>query len=99
MAKQDSWRPHAVGCTLTHEEYQALAVVLARDALRLGAIRNRLARNRATQPLFDTDRFRRHVEAAYRQIWQLHSNGDNPRTFHVAGVESAFGRTRRRVNE
>ena len=27
MAKQDSWRPHAVGCTLTHEEYQALCEV------------------------------------------------------------------------
>ncbi len=54
MAKQDSWRPHAVGCTLTHEEYQALCEVrralgLTTRDLLLAAIRRariRLAKER-----------------------------------------------------
>src|SRR5207244_3040228 len=60
---------HAVGLpelvTQSPADYEALALALATDAARLDAIREKLARNRDTHPLFDTDRFRRHIEAAY----------------------------------
>ena len=46
-------------------EYEALALRLATDASLLRGLRQRLAQNRATCPLFDTDRFRRHIESAY----------------------------------
>jgi len=42
----------------------------------VGAYRN--AHNRLTHPLFDT-RFRRHIEAAYRYMWQLWQNGETTR--------------------
>jgi predicted O-linked N-acetylglucosamine transferase (SPINDLY family) len=51
--------------TETAEDYEALALALARDRARLGALRDRLAANRATAPLFDTPRLARDLEAAY----------------------------------
>jgi hypothetical protein len=45
--------------------------------------RNRLATNRLTHPLFDTDRFRRHIEAAYLQMWEIWQRGERPRNFAV----------------
>ena len=47
------------------EDYEALALKLARDPAALQALRERLEQNRATQPLFDTARFTRNLEAAY----------------------------------
>jgi predicted O-linked N-acetylglucosamine transferase (SPINDLY family) len=49
----------------TADEYVALACDLAHDRPRLDAIRARLAANRLTCPLFDTDGYTRHLEAAY----------------------------------
>jgi len=54
--------------TGTAEEYEALALALARDPARLKALRDRLAANRATAPLFDTPRLARELEAAYREM-------------------------------
>jgi len=33
--------------------------------------------------LFDTDRFRRHLESAYEPLWQRHERGDSPPGFAV----------------
>jgi len=54
--------------TETAEDYENLAVALARDPARLKALRDRLAANRATAPLFDTPRLARDLEAAYVQM-------------------------------
>ncbi len=60
---------HAIGLpelvTATLDEYEALALRLARDREALRAIRQKLEANRGTHPLFDTDRLRRHIESAY----------------------------------
>ena len=37
------------------------------------------AANRPTVPLFDTDRFRRHIEPAYRTMWKISQRGEPPR--------------------
>jgi protein O-GlcNAc transferase len=34
-------------------------------------------------PLFDTDRFRRHIEAAYLTAWEIWRRGERPRSFAV----------------
>jgi predicted O-linked N-acetylglucosamine transferase (SPINDLY family) len=82
---------HAVGLpelvTASLEEYQALALKLARGDRLLGELRARLQRNRASAPLFDTDRFRRHIESAYRTMWEIWQRGDKPRAFAVEPVE------------
>ena len=73
--------------TNTSEEYEALALKLARDGNALGALKSKLARNRLTHPLFDTDRMRRHVEAAYEAMWQRHQRGQPPAGFTVPSIE------------
>ncbi|HEV8680570.1 MAG TPA: tetratricopeptide repeat protein [Stellaceae bacterium] len=65
-------------------DYEALALALARDGNRLAAIRAKLARHRDTFPLFDTDRFRRHLESAYETMWQRYQRGEPPASFAVA---------------
>jgi len=63
--------------------YEALALKLAQDARLLGTLHAKLARNRLTHPLFDTDRFRRHIESAYETMWEIWQRGERPRAFAV----------------
>jgi predicted O-linked N-acetylglucosamine transferase (SPINDLY family) len=65
------------------EDYAALALKLARDPALLGALREKLARNRLSHPLFDTARFCRHIELAYRRMWEIHRRAEPPRSFSV----------------
>jgi len=65
------------------EDYEALALKLATDSALLASIRRKLADNRAECPLFDGDRFRRHIEAAYATMWDIHRRGERPRNFRV----------------
>jgi len=65
------------------EEYQALALELATEPSLLQSIRRKLAENRLACPLFDTDRFRRHIEAAYSTMWDIYRRGEAPRSFKI----------------
>jgi predicted O-linked N-acetylglucosamine transferase (SPINDLY family) len=67
--------------TQTQQDYEALAVRLARDPAALAAIRQKLTRD---CPLFDTDLFRRTIEAAYEKMWQAWLAGENPKAFTVS---------------
>ncbi|HEY6259507.1 MAG TPA: UDP-N-acetylglucosamine-peptide N-acetylglucosaminyltransferase [Xanthobacteraceae bacterium] len=64
-------------------EYEALGLRLAIDAPLLHDFRHRLEQNRSTCSLFDTDRFRRHVEQAYTTMWEIQQRGEAPRSFRV----------------
>lgn len=68
------------------EEYRALAIRLGGDAQQLAAMKQRLAENRASRPLFDTDRFRRHVESAYETLWRRAEQGLPPESFSVDAI-------------
>jgi protein O-GlcNAc transferase len=72
--------------THTLGEYESLAFALADDKARLDAVKATLARNRDTYPLFDTDRFRRHIESAYETMWQRQQRGAPPADFAVAPI-------------
>jgi predicted O-linked N-acetylglucosamine transferase (SPINDLY family) len=50
------------------EDYEALALELAANPALLKATRDKLARNRATTALYDSDRFRKNIEAAYEAM-------------------------------
>jgi predicted O-linked N-acetylglucosamine transferase (SPINDLY family) len=65
---------------ITHsvEEYEALALKLATNPLQLADIRRKLANNRLTTPLFDSRRFTKHMEAAYRAMVERHRAGLPP---------------------
>jgi protein O-GlcNAc transferase len=78
---------HAVGLselvTDRLEDYEAMALRLARDRELLGGFRERLARNRLSFPFFDTKRFVGHIEAAYTTMWKRWQRGERPRSFSV----------------
>lgn len=65
------------------EAYEALALDLATDPARLAALKARLAAQRETAPLFDTDLSRRHIEAAYSAAWERQRRGEPPAAFDV----------------
>ncbi|MGH6920585.1 MAG: tetratricopeptide repeat protein [Geminicoccaceae bacterium] len=69
--------------TNTLEDYEALALRLATDDSLRRRVRESLEANRATHPLFDGARFRRHIEAAYETMWRLWQRGESPRSFSV----------------
>jgi predicted O-linked N-acetylglucosamine transferase (SPINDLY family) len=69
--------------TFSTDEYESRAVELALEPAKLRALRQRLAENRSRAPLFDTDRFRRHLEAAYDEMWSRHESGQEPSSFSV----------------
>lgn len=52
----------------TVTDYESTAIDLALDQARLNEIKNRLARNRSTAPLFDAKRFARNLENAFLQM-------------------------------
>lgn len=51
------------------ESYEAKAIELGRSPDRLKSLRRQLKNARETMPLFDTAKWSRNVEAAYRAVW------------------------------
>jgi predicted O-linked N-acetylglucosamine transferase (SPINDLY family) len=78
---------HAVGLpelvTQSLEDYEALALKLARDPELLSGIRHKLQDNLRIAALFDTDRFRRNLEQAYSTMVDIWKRGETPRSFRV----------------
>ncbi|HYE48597.1 MAG TPA: tetratricopeptide repeat protein [Azospirillaceae bacterium] len=64
-------------------EYEETALALAREPDTLAAFRRRLEAARARSPLWDTPRFARHLEQAYRTMWDRHAAGLPPEPFAV----------------
>jgi predicted O-linked N-acetylglucosamine transferase (SPINDLY family) len=64
-------------------DFEALAVGLARDPAALKKLRDRLAANRDSCALFDTETFTRHLESAYRTMWQGWLAGEPAKGFAV----------------
>jgi predicted O-linked N-acetylglucosamine transferase (SPINDLY family) len=60
------------------DDYEALALRLARDRLLLGSLKAQLAGNRDRCALFDTRRFARHLEAAYVAAYERDQAGLAP---------------------
>jgi predicted O-linked N-acetylglucosamine transferase (SPINDLY family) len=65
------------------EDYEALALKLATDPALLQSTRHKLKHNRPTCRLFDSDRFRHQIEAAYSTMWDIFRRGESPRSFCV----------------
>lgn len=64
-------------------EYEAQALALARTPARLAQLRARLAANRLTSPLYDVERFRDGIEAAYLRMIAIARGGGQPQSFAV----------------
>ena len=72
---------------VTHslEDYEALALALAREPHRLASLRARLGERRLSSPLYDTQGFRRSLEAAYLRMMEIARAGRAPESFAVPG--------------
>jgi predicted O-linked N-acetylglucosamine transferase (SPINDLY family) len=73
---------HAVGLpeliAPSLDEYEALALKLARDPEALALLRAKLEKNRETSSLFDTVRYTRHLEAAFAVMHERLRQGTAP---------------------
>jgi protein O-GlcNAc transferase len=72
--------------TSSREEYETLALRIAQDATFLASLKGRLQGNLRACPLFNTERFTRHLEAAYTAMWEISQQGELPVSFAVDSV-------------
>ncbi len=69
--------------TATQQEYEELAIELATNSVKLAAIKNKLSQNRLTKPLFNTQLFTRHIERAYKAMYERLQAGLPPESIYV----------------
>ena len=69
--------------TTTQEQYEAKAIELATNPEKLKAIKYKLERNRFTTALFDTPRFTKHIEAAYKQMYERYQTDLQPNNIYI----------------
>lgn len=69
------------------DDYEARALDLARDPDRLANRRRKLAGLRTTPPLFDSERYRRHVEQAHVQMFDRWRRSEPAVSFDVVAVD------------
>ncbi len=69
------------------QDYENLAVKIGRDPELLESINQKIEANRLTAPLFDTPRFTKNLEWAYREMVRIHQNGEKPRSMEVRDVQ------------
>jgi len=60
------------------QSYEQLAIELAGNPGKLAAVRQKLAGNRLTMPLFDTELYARHLDAAYIAMFERYKAGAAP---------------------
>jgi protein O-GlcNAc transferase len=81
--------PELVATSL--EEYEEMACRIAVDAGYSRSLHARLAESRWRDPLFDADRFRRNIEAAYVRMWEIWQSGERSRSSSVDGRSDRGG--------
>ncbi len=69
--------------TASLEDYERSALEFAGNPSLIADVKARLMRRRADAPLFDTPRFARQIEAAYKIMWDRHQRGLPPAAFAV----------------
>jgi predicted O-linked N-acetylglucosamine transferase (SPINDLY family) len=69
--------------TSTQEQYESVAIELATDPEKLKIIKDKLADNLATAPLYDTPLFTRYLESAYLTMYDRYQQGLDPEHIYV----------------
>ena len=70
--------------TDSENEYEALILNLATDKEKLSNIKKKLAANRLSEPLFDTEKYTIHLEDGYQKAYRRHFLGKDPDTIIVS---------------
>ena len=63
--------------------YEELALHLATHPEALNALREKLQASRLCKPLFNTERFARHLELGFEAMWENHAAGHQPRPISI----------------
>jgi protein O-GlcNAc transferase len=86
---------HAVGLPelVTHDlaDYERLALELAAKPTLLAGVRTTLSRNLSTSPLFDSERYRKNIEAAYLIMSDLYRRGEQAQSITVNAESGSAG--------
>ena len=70
------------------DHYERLAIDLARDPMRLATIKQKLAENRLSAPLFDSSSYTKYIEDAYTQMYLRYRDGQPPADIHVRQAQN-----------
>jgi len=73
--------------TTNLDDYQVLAIQLATHPEQLDALKQKLADNRLTTPLFDTELFTQHIESAFQMMFDRYQAGLAPNHIYVSVQE------------
>jgi predicted O-linked N-acetylglucosamine transferase (SPINDLY family) len=65
------------------EDYERKALELAESPELLSVLKAKVRERRQTSPLFDAGRFARHLEAAYRAMWDRYARGAAPAAISI----------------
>ncbi|PXW83906.1 putative O-linked N-acetylglucosamine transferase (SPINDLY family) [Nitrosomonas sp. Nm84] len=71
------------------EDYEARALHFATHPDDLAALNQKLIKHRTSHPLFDVERFRRHIEAAYQTMWETWQRGEATKAFAIEPIEAS----------
>lgn len=71
------------------EAYEALALTLTQNPIRLANIRRQLQKNTPTARLFDASQFAKHLENAYKTMWHRFQSGQAPDHIHITAKNSS----------
>ena len=69
--------------TENEHDYEALILELAMNPRKLAIVKDKIAINRLSQPLFDTELYLKHLEDGYQQAYQNYFDGKSPETIIV----------------
>ena len=69
--------------THTLQDYETRAITLASNPAELATIKQKLITDKQHLPLFDTQRFARHLELVYQAMWQTHQTGHPPQAIQL----------------
>jgi len=69
--------------TTTQEEYESLAIELAKNPQKLADVKFKLNKNRLTAPLFDTPLFTKNLEEAYIKMYEQYHAGLEPENISI----------------
>ncbi len=84
--------------TETPADYEQLAIKLATNSKALDKVRNKLNRNLANSPLFDTERYCQNLEAAFTAMWKRNQQGLPPEHIVVADNAGSAHKSGKKVS-
>ena len=76
--------------TETQAKYEALAIELATNPIKLKSIKDKLENNRLTTPLFDTALFTKHIETAYSKIYEQYQDDLPSDHIYINDVDTKY---------